>query len=246
MSAPTAAGLLKMLDRRKTQVAVAALGDLDDAGHDAVRRALTAVPAGSRIDVPGLLESVRAQLRRRAEAEAEKRSAAAQPWRYELLLKNPRELLRLRDHLKAAADAGETMVEWPPGSAHALLDERLGEIRARLRPGADPEDDLLDDDLDDEDLDDEPARPIRRGVRRLRSRSVEDGAAALAGAGHPPAAAGARHAGPPGRHGRLLGGRVFVDGEDVTPEPVDHFRPPWLIDGGAPEEPDPDEDRDAA
>ena len=228
MSAPTAAGLLRLLDKRKTQAAIAALGDLDDAGHDAVRRALTAVPAGSRIDVPVLLESVHRELTARAEAEAAKRAADAQPWRYALLLKSPRELLKLRDRLQAAADAGETTVEWPlPGSPGADILQRLDGIAANLRPA--------EVEQPDPDLDDEP-RP-RPKVRRLASRRLAQSAPRTADAlesAHPaPASAEPASARVPGRPasrlGRVLGPRCFVDGEDTTPEPVDHFPPPWVL-----------------
>lgn len=86
MTAPTAAGLLKLLDKRRTMAALNALGDMDDAHHEALRRSLAAVPAKSRIDVPVLLDSVRCEVAASARAELEKRKASADAGRYERLL----------------------------------------------------------------------------------------------------------------------------------------------------------------
>lgn len=170
MDAPTAAQILRSLDRHRVQAQFASLADLDDAGHDAVRRALSAVPAGSRIDVDILIASVRADVVRRAEAEAAKR-AEVNPLgilKYRLSLMSKGELGAMRDELRAKVDAGEGDQPFEPGTPGALLMDRLGGIAARLHAHTA---DVEPDDVEDED---KPRPPRRRGgVPRLRPQGVQ-------------------------------------------------------------------------
>lgn len=87
MPAPTAVGLLKAIDRRRTVAALNALVDMDEAHHAALRRSLEAVPPNSRIDVRVLLDCVRKEVAKRIAAEAAERRSRADPARYEALLR---------------------------------------------------------------------------------------------------------------------------------------------------------------
>ena len=99
MTTPTAANLLKLLDKRKAQTSIAALGGLDDQAHGALRRALTAVPGGAKIDVPRLMDSVRRDM-----AERAARRPRPDPFRYQLTLMTTDQLLALRAELKRTGD----------------------------------------------------------------------------------------------------------------------------------------------
>ena len=70
MSVMTASAVIRALDRRRAQNHIASLADLDDTHHEAVAHALAGVPPKARVDVPILIETVREQVRARAEAEA--------------------------------------------------------------------------------------------------------------------------------------------------------------------------------
>ena len=146
----------------------------------------------------------------------------AHPWRYELLLKSPEELLALRADLKRRVDAGEGDQPFRPGTAGADIMDRLDGIASRLRAHATDDVEPDPDDLDD----DEPRRRRPRGkVRRLRPRNAEDGDGAPTEA-RAPAGARTRPARP---SARLLGPRAFVDGEDIGSDYVEPFAPPWII-----------------
>ena len=158
----TAAAVQSALAKRRTANALDALADLDEREHEAVADALATVKSSARVDVRVLVATVRAQLRRRDEAEAERRQvdggAALSAMRYQITLATRDELEHMRDRLRAAADRGEERVPWPfpPGSNHAAFAARIDAIAANLRP------DDVEPDPDPDD--DEPARPRRRRI----------------------------------------------------------------------------------
>ena len=186
MTAPTAKTILRDLDRRRAQVQIATLGDLDDAASEEVRRALSAVPGNARIDVPLLVELVRRGIAARAEAKAERmrQDAPLRALQYRLSLMSEGRLAELHAHIKDAEARGEATVDFGPGSAAAAIMSRLDAIAERLgsntdapaettagKPAIDDTTTDLDAALDRLDgLDDDPAPRKRGGVRRVRSR----------------------------------------------------------------------------
>lgn len=242
MSAPTARTILRDLNRRRAQAQIATLGDLDDDAHDAVRRALSAVPANARIDLPLLIESVRRDIAARAEAEAERARANSplKSLRYRLSLISEGRLTELRDHLKQIEARGEKTVDFGPGSPGAAILAKLDCIAARLsKPTGTDATSKLDRALDQLDgIDDAPAPSQRRGVPRVRSKRAvaamaqSDEQAAPSNRPSPkirPNSSAGRARAPffhAGSHGdRPLGCPVGSDyGRWQSPQ-----RPPWLL-----------------
>ncbi len=227
MNAPTAGTILRELDRRSYQANLSALGDIADEDRDAVVRALSGVSPKARVDVGLLIETLRNEAQERAEAEAERLKADADPWRYELLLKSPEELLALRADLKRRVDAGEGDQPFRPGSPGAEIMDRLNGIASRLHaPGVEQPDPGLDDRP--------PPRPkVRRLASRRLAQSAPEAADALEPAHPAPAHAEPASARVPGRPesrlSRLLGPRAFINGEDIGSDYVEPFAPPWII-----------------
>jgi hypothetical protein len=241
-AAPTAAGLLRQLDARRTQAQIAALADLDAVAQAEVRRALGSVKGSARIDVPQLITSVRQSIAARAEREAEAKQSGASAWRYELELRiaaaTSGDLHGLRDDLQDARERGED--DASPIMRRFL--DRLAGIAARLNgrvplptPAAHAEPDAEPDDVE---LDDEPPR---RAAVRIRSRAAQQRASAR----------------PKAATGPLLGGRLLGAGDDRRPYgcPIDvsnyaawrdplsnpSMPPPWLL-SDSDEEPDEETD----
>lgn len=219
MAALTAAGVLRALDRQRTQQHVAALADLDRREHDAVAEALEGVSPKAKIDIGLLVQTVRNKLQRRDAAEAERRQHTGADilgaLRYGWSLKPLHELKAIRAELAARLDAGETQIDA----------RTLAQIGAHTKPAAGT------DIEPDPDLDDNPPRR-RGGVRRLRLREQperSEDALASVPATDPPASTRTRSAPRNRRFSRLLGNRTFADGYDLTPEPVEFETPPWII-----------------
>ncbi len=218
MDAPTAGHLLRQITARQRQADAIRVANLGDAERTAVVAALERVSSKARVDVDKLIATVRADVAKRAEAEAAKQPDMLGILRYELLLKSPEELLALRDRLQAAADAGETEVPWPlPGSAGAEVMGRLDAIASRLRSHA-TDDVEQPDEEPDADIDDD-APPKRRGrVRRLRPKAQDGDGAPTAAPGRPASPKNAS-TGLPRRPTRLLGPKAFDEYGSLTPEP---------------------------
>jgi hypothetical protein len=223
---PTVGHILKELDRRRFANGMAALADIADHDRDLVTQALARAPKSARVDVGVLVETLRKEAHERAEAESARRSAEAEPWKYELLLKSPAELVAMRDDLKRRVEAGEGGQPFRPG-ARTMSHSRAHHVE----PDPDPDDD-------------EPSvrRKVLRGIpRRLRPQSaLEEPSAATEAPG--PASPGTRSSRPQSRQAgpkRRFGVKAFVEYGSLAPEPVDFPNPPWLL-------PPDDGERDAA
>jgi hypothetical protein len=227
MTAPTAALIIRDLDRRQLLRQMDVLGGLDDVASDAVRHALSAVPRSAKIDVHLLVDSVRRSIAARAEAEA----ANGNAWRYELELRiaaaTSGDLHRLKDELQDARERGED----DAGPIMRQFLDRLAGIAARLRETTPaPAHTTAHAEPDAEPDDDEPARPR---IPRVRSRTAAHGEQRTSA--RPKAATG------PILCGRLLGvgddRRPFGASIDYSPS-YQHFDPPWLIKDESEEEKD--------
>jgi hypothetical protein len=221
MSPPTAAAIMKALERHKFQNDVSMLADLDDAHHDAVRQALSGIAPRSRIDVRLLVADVRRYV---SEAEAARR---ANPnlrgiFEYGLSVMDDAGLARLRDELRRRREGGEggapflsgapgfgsvpgsVFPSWgtqPPAGPQTLPASRVDSLRcvADAEPDPDPDDES-----------DTPRR--RRGVARYVP-------LALSRAAKPrPAPAPQPYFGP-----TLFHNGVRVGGTAHS------FRPPWVL-----------------
>ena len=235
MDAPTAGHLLRQITARQRQADAMRVADLGDAERTAVVAALERVSSRARVDVDKLIATVRADVAKRAEAEAATQPDMLGILRYELLLKSPEELLALRADLSARVERGEGDQPFRPGSPGAEIMHRLDGIADRLGVHADdveqPDPDLVEPD------EHEPPKRRRGRVPRRSPRQAQDAPGAPTEA-RSPARAATRPARP---SARLLGPKAFDAYGSLTPEPVDHFPPPWLL----PDDPN-DEDRDAA
>lgn len=232
----TAAGILRQLDAHWLGAQMAALAALDTAHQAEVRRELRAVRPSARIDLGVLVESVKAQVQARAEADAERlaKSAPMMALRYRLSLLSEGRLKELRAHLREAEARGEVSVDFGPGSVAAAILERLDTIAERLY--------TADDVQPDAEPDDEAPPKRRRGVPRRRlSRPV---VAAEAEPAPAEAQLPARRQPPVGgrrkreaERSTFLGPRLLGPGDPDRPfgAPIDYDRsawsprPPWLL-----------------
>ncbi len=226
---PTVGHILRELDRRRFVNGMSALADLATRHADLVTRALARAPRNAKVDLAIFVSTLEKEAAERAAAEAAARPPA-EPWRYAAVaLMDQRQLAEFKRLVEGGTE--------PDAAARQVMQDA---IMARLgAPAVEP------DAEPDEDLDDNAHARRRRGVRRyiprrLRTQSVEDESEALP----------ARVAAPKPRTrvsnslsrsgGRHYGPRAFDEFGPLTPEPVEHFPPPWLLP------PESDEERDAA
>ena len=203
MGALTASSILRAMDRHRAQSEIAALSDLDEQGAQAVRRALTGVHPGSRIDLPVLIAEVRRDIDARAAAEVAKQPDALAILKFRLGLASKGQLVELRRELRAEERTSVALHDIM-GKLDAIARRMAGtEPRARLAPAVEP-DVEPDDDLPEND------KPRRRGVPRCRSRREAE---------PEPATESASPAKPskPAKPAPLLHGRVFGPGADARP-----------------------------
>lgn len=222
MTAPTAAAIIRALERQRHQSDIAQLSELDGAHSEAVRAALFAVPRNARIDVRLLLDSVRRQIAARAEAASRRQPDVMAVLRYGVTLVSEAGLEQLAAHLRSRAAAGATKVDFGPGSVAAEIMSRPDSISVRLRASREVERDEID----------EPHEKSR--TRRVRTRRSRGGTAETAAS--VPLAPTRREK----MHPRVFGPRVVGAGRDRRPfgcpTDVDDFddwrsprRPPWLV-----------------
>ena len=213
MTTPTAATLLKMLDKRRVAAQAEVLGNLDDMHGDAVRRALESVPSTSRVDVDLLLSTVQRDVAARAAAEAERRrQEPCNAWKYAVTLMRPEQREAFRQFVKSGIDPNE--------AATLAMREASGGVR-------------------DIEPDQPPRRRKVRRIRTIKSSPSSDEprrrSNLLCKADADPAPPHPAVKRPCRAPRRYFGPRFFLDGTDLTPEPADFPNPPWLL---PPEEPD--------
>ena len=121
--APTAAAIIRALERHRFHSEMGLLAALDSTHSEAVRAALAAVPPRSRIDVPVLLESVRRKV-----AEREAKRPPGQPWRYAITLMTDEQLEEFRRLAQLGNDpdtaAQSAMSTCPRSCRHTRGDRR--------------------------------------------------------------------------------------------------------------------------
>jgi hypothetical protein len=210
--APTAALIIRDLDRRQLLREMDVLGGLDDVASDAVRHALSAVPRSAKIDVRLLVDSVRRNVAEGAERKAQSEPDPLGILRYRLTLASSDQLESLRDDLRT---------EREPSVALETIMARLDRIADRLAiPNAVDE--------PDEEPDDEPPR---RSIPRIRSRRAaqESSAPAPAKRRERSIFIGPRLLGP-GADDRPYGMSVDYNPRAWCPDP------PWLLPDESDEE----------
>lgn len=175
MRAPTAGSLLKQIAARRQQADAARVADLNDAERAAVVEALERVSPRARIDVRLLVDTVTAEIRARAEAEAARRARSnnVAAFSYKISLVPMPQLEQLRDQLRSAQSAGETAVAFGDGSIAAAIMSRP-EIKVDRRPATDSAPAAgLDAALDEIDgICDSAPRP-RRSIPRVTSKRTQ-------------------------------------------------------------------------
>ncbi len=218
MSAPTAGMVLAQLALRKRQSEIAAIASLAPTERSMVISALELVSPRRRIDVPTLIATIRRDVARRAEAEAERLRTDANPWKYELHLMSHNQLIIFRDELKRRGEIGAAL-----SAARQLRAPSADQTPARPKVKRRRLSDVLPAQAPADAPNAEPA-PERARAPRARS---------------------ARPVTPPTRY---FGPRAFgPDGEDLVPEFAEPFRPPWLLpDADADVQPDVEPDEEFA
>jgi hypothetical protein len=221
----TAAHILRQLDAHRIGAQMSALAALDSVHQDEVRRALSRVKRGARIDLPVLIATVKRELLDRSTGMPPTERAEFQQF--------------VRDDLaRWRAECDQRGVTPGEPAAYGLM--------LQMQTAAAPpsikryDDDLdLDDDLDD-DIDEKPRqrskerrKPKRRSLPRRKLLRLEK-----------------RPRREPEQPSRYFGPRLFGVGADDRPygRPVDyspnyeHFDPPWLLSAGEDDEPDREND----
>lgn len=157
--APTAAALLRDLDRRQSARQMEMLADLAAREHDAVRQALRGVRGSARVDVAKLMESVRREI-----AERQEQRPPAQPWRWAVELMSPDQRQVFKRLVESCVDADEaareamtTGEQWGiPGLGTPVMSRIDG-----------------DDDLDRDDNAEDDAKKRREAVPRKKLMRTE-------------------------------------------------------------------------
>jgi hypothetical protein len=206
----TVGHILKELDRRNFASGIAALAEIAERHRDLVREALARAPRSAKVDVGILVATLAKEVLERAEEERRRNPPA--PWKYAFvaLMDGPQ-----RDEFRRLVAAN---VEPNDAARRALADNIVSPRCILVEP-------------DPKDGEAEPPRP-RRGVRRIRRQQPAGTPAESVPPiteASPPARAKPRSSRVSRCPSRLFGIRAFDDGEDITPEPVDHFPPPWII-----------------